>query len=606
MKQFNPKLNLDISAKFTLIVILLLLLYPILFGFPFKIIGADTLGYYLYLPQTFIEGDLAMSSTDAATSALIKYHNTNILYQVHLVEDTGNHVIQYSSGMAFIYMPFFLIAHAFASIFGYTTDGYSLPYSWSLIIASYTMTIVGLVYLRLFLLKLFNPSITAITVVLIAFGTNYFITQSQSPGLPHIHLFAFYAALIYYTIRWHESNKLKHAVLIGILLGWMILIRPTEIIAILIPILWGIHNKATLKNKLILLKNNIKHVLIITIIIISILFVQCLYWYHVTGHFIFNSYMNNGEGLHLEYPHTIDFLFSYRKGWFIYTPLMILPFIGVFTKGDFKNSWITPFLVVTIIAIYVSSSWSVWWYAGSFSQRTMVQTYPLFAIGLASFLVMISKSLKRKIIFVPVIILVTLLNLFQSWQYIQYILPPDRITKDFYWAIFGKTEAPLHVGRLLSVNREEEVFDRNKLEAFWTDKARDEEGNIIIDQHLTADNEWGKGIETPYRETCKSEYCWYEITFEAFIPEHSDPFQIELVADMAYNNKHYGYVSYVLGENENFKTEQWCHYTYHYISPHPRTPTVWFRTFVWGKKHEIFIRNFSVTSFIEKESQNLN
>jgi hypothetical protein len=41
---------------------------------------------------------------------------------------------------------------------------------------------------------------------------------------------------------------------------------------------------------------------------------------------------------------------------------------------------------------------------------------------------------------VPVISFVLVLNLFQTWQYCNSILDPERMTEAYYWSIFGKTE----------------------------------------------------------------------------------------------------------------------------------------------------------------------
>src|SRR5690606_14458539 len=118
--------------------------YPLIYGFPLSFIGYDTLGYYLYLPQFFIEQDIAIENTDAVNAAINHYKSSHMLYQVHYVEETGNHVIQYSAGLALVFAPFFLLGHFFAWAFDYPMDGYSLPYAWAMIICGYFYTVVGI------------------------------------------------------------------------------------------------------------------------------------------------------------------------------------------------------------------------------------------------------------------------------------------------------------------------------------------------------------------------------------------------------------------------------------------------------------------------------
>lgn len=600
MKSLLNLLKSDFSAQVVAGLVLLLLLYPFIYGFPLSFIGYDTLGYYLYLPQLFIEGDLALSNTDAVHEAISHYNSSHVFYQAHYVESTGNHVIQYSAGLALVFAPFFLIGHLFAWILGYQMDGYSLPYAWAMIICGYFYTVVGLIFLRKLLIKLFSPKIAGWTIVLIVLGTNYFNIQTHSLGLTHIYLFAFYAALIYYTIRWHENFKLVHAVLIGVLIGWMVLIRPTEIFAAFIPLLWGVYNRQSLISKWHLIVKNGRSILLLIGYATAIIFIQMLYWKHVTGQFVYYSYRNPGEGFNLDHPHLMEFLFSYRKGWFLYTPIMLLAFFGPFVNTVNRQKWIVPFVLLSAVTIYVSSSWSAWWYAASFSQRTMVQLYPFLAIGIAALLTWLSQKRNLLIPSSIVIAILLCLNLFQSWQFMKGILPPDRITKDFYWAIFGKTSIPAETFDLLSIDRSTAVFNQNRYDPFWS---KNLEGLPSEVQHLKGDDEWGEGIKIPFEETCDSDHCWYEIEFDAFVPKDNDSLETQLICHLTHVDDPYGYTSFPLGHHPDFKFDEWVHYSFMWLSPHPRLREDRFITFLWGRKQELFFKNFKVTSYVEKDKR---
>jgi hypothetical protein len=86
-----------------------------------------------------------------------------------------------------------------------------------------------------------------------------------------------------------------------------------------------------------------------------------VYWKMYAGTFLYNTYNNPGEGLFLSWPHTMDFLFSFRKGWFIYTPVMILALIGLFLPSANRKGYFNAVLFFVLVNIYILSCWSNWW-----------------------------------------------------------------------------------------------------------------------------------------------------------------------------------------------------------------------------------------------------
>ena len=79
-------------------------------------------------------------------------------------------------------------------------------------------------------------------------------------------------------------------------------------------------------------------ILLFCFLIICIASIQLGYWKYTSGKFIINPYgaSNAGEGLELLNPHLLEVLFSFRKGWFIYTPLMLFTLVGF--KELYKNN----------------------------------------------------------------------------------------------------------------------------------------------------------------------------------------------------------------------------------------------------------------------------
>ena len=72
-----------------------------------------------------------------------------------------------------------------------------------------------------------------------------------------------------------------------------------------------------------------------------------LYWKHIMGTFFFYSY--DQEGFFFGNSHVLDGLLSYRKGWFIYTPIMAhCPNWLVCSQHRFKTLKINAVLLLLI------------------------------------------------------------------------------------------------------------------------------------------------------------------------------------------------------------------------------------------------------------------
>ena len=448
-------------SKYAILIICLILVVFRIIIPPENVLSWDVFGYYLYLPAKFIYRDLALINQEWLTHLIDKYETTATLYQAVKMPN-GNWVIKYTMGLAILFAPFFFIAHLLAGILDYPADGFSLPYQYSITMGAIVYLLVGLIYFRKILLHFFNERTTILLILIIVFGTNYFqLAVSGGILLSHIFLFTLYAILIWYTIRWHKKAKPKYALIIGITMGFIFLIRPSEIVCVLIPILWNIKDERSLFEKLDLLKSNYAHVLLALLFIIITGTPQLVYWKLITGKFLFYSYTNAGEGFEFLSPYTFDFLFSFRKGWFIYTPIMIFSMVGFYHL--YKNNRFIFFatLIFFLFDLWIISSWSTWWYAGgSFSSRSLVPAYTVLALPLGYFI----EHIKRKS-FLTITILsflgtfCVLLNLFQTWQFDKGIISGQRMTRAYYFAIFGKTTVSEADKKLLLVERSVETYE---------------------------------------------------------------------------------------------------------------------------------------------------
>jgi len=562
------------------------------------IISWDVLAHYLYLPATFIYDDPGIKDHDGMFARIEQYGLSTTFYQV-VKHENGNHIIKTTSGLSVILSPFFFAAHAAAHLGAGPADGFSRPYQFAVMLSSVLFIILGLVYVRKILKKLFDDK-TALTVLLIlSFGTNLYITFTTITSV-HLYMFGLYAFFIWQVIRWHEDPDRRKAFVIGVTAGFITLLRPTDAICMLIPLLWGIYDLASFRKKIILFATHFTHVLLLIAGGIITLLPQIIYWKATTGSFIYYSYATPGEGLDFFNPYIYEVLFSFRKGWLIYTPIMLFALGGFISLFKHMKTAFYPILIFTLLNIFLISSWSCWWYADSFGHRAFIHTYPLMAIPLGAFVFDILKRV-RLFTFLSffVMVLFVFLNLFQTKQFSKGIIHPSRMTAEYYWAVFGKRSMPeQETQKLMLIERsfaaEEQIADPDRYfvkHQFTVDFSQMPE---VPTEQLYADSSGMKGvvlnqdyIYTPawqraYFDMTNAEHLYFKIKTKVFL--YHDPIEnpFSLVVHFTHKGGPYKYRT-LDSENPalNLKVNEWNDMELLYLSPEIRTPHDKFSVYFW-------------------------
>lgn len=601
------------KLSFYTVLFLSLLLVGTRLASPAKnVLGWDVMGYYLYLPAIFIHDDLTIQDREWVDTAIEKYHLTGTFYQA-VKQPDGRYVMRYTSGLALLNAPFFFVAHGIAGMAGYEQDGFSPPYQWGMLIGSLFYTLIGIWLCRKLLLRYFDDRTTAVLLALLVLATNYFQITVFAATLVHGYLFTLYVILLLHTAKWHERPNIRSAFMIGLMTGLITLIRPNELVIILIPILWGItgFNK-TIKEKLNLVFNKFGHVIVLGTGALIGGCIQLIYWKYATGHWLYYSYQDPGVGFDFKSPHTIDFLFSYRKGWLVYTPVMLLAVVGFYYlwKNNRKLFW--AFTAYFIINLYIVSSWSVWWYAGgSYSSRSMVSSYAMLLIPLGYLLQQLWQKKPLVILSAVIFVLLAVLNLFQMWQFNMGILDGERITGKYYWRVFGKTSVNKDDVQLLLVPRSTETIEKmpgnvefirrnvlhldfNKpgdgLKNYSDNFGYNSTGSLRMDNEM----EFSPGLNIKYNEITQKEYAWIKATVRVFVPDSAEG-SFPMLA-MAFHHKDAAY-KYRSTEflNPSLKKGQWNLISLEYQTPEVRSVEDNLKVYVWNRDRKtVFIDDLVV------------
>jgi hypothetical protein len=406
-----------------------------------KIIQNDVVSYYAYLPAGIIFNDLTFSFMQDLPA---DFDGTIWLQTA----PNGKPILRMTMGLAILWIPFFLLAHVTAHLAGVSALGYSWPYSLSIFIAALFYLFAGLYFLRKILLQYVSDVVAAITLAIVVLATNLMYYVISEPGMTHVYNFSLIIIFLYLSITWINKPSIKNSLFLGILAGLIILIRPVNGIILLFPALIEIRSFKDFLNRI---AAKWKMILVAAIAVLLVLLPQMLYWKAQTGHYIFNSYMDAGVFYFLD-PDIINGLFSYRKGWLIYTPVMIFALAGLIWMKKEAPVLFFPMLLFVILNIYIIYSWWCWWYGGSFGSRPMIDSYGILAIPLA---ILIQKVFMNNIWMRGSILIVIvgflLLNQFQMTQYRTSLLHWDSMTKEAYWGIFGRITFPENYAQMIKV-----------------------------------------------------------------------------------------------------------------------------------------------------------
>lgn len=415
------------------------------------VLSWDIFGYYSYLPGLFY-GDLG--KLDAIQGLITKYDPCPGIFPGYQLAN-GNFILKYSSGLAILYAPFFGIAHIWAKTGGYLVDGMSHPYQASIAWGCMLYALAGLWVVRKFLLRYFEDKIVAITIICVAIGTHYLNYASFDSPMSHGPLFLFFALILLFTDNWYKNPTLKNSFILGLTCGFAVMTRPTEIFCLLLLFFWKIEsiNKASIKARYqFLFKDNwaVMKWFIIAFIIGGL--PQMLYWQIYAGRPLEYSYQ--GEFFNFNGKYLLKCFFSYRKGWLVYTPMMIFALVGLYQIYKKERLLFNSIILFFIFNTYVIFSWKCWWYGGGFGQRAMIDSYPVLMIPMAVFWREMWQDWKKWLALAFACFFVWL-NLFQHWQAHGGGFETDNMTSAFYWRIFGNTKVDDKIDRKLLDTEEE-------------------------------------------------------------------------------------------------------------------------------------------------------
>ncbi|MFK7970272.1 MAG: hypothetical protein AB8F95_07890 [Bacteroidia bacterium] len=426
------------------------------------LLTGDASGYYQYLPAATLHGDLNDPRKSAALRVFYSINTPVPPDSALLPHPTGRYIgedtmmIKYTMGVAIMQSPFFVLGHITAWITGHDRDGYSPPYRYWVSFGKVAYVLLGLWWLGQLLISIFDKKAASLSLLLIALATQLFFFTCVHQSMSHPFLFMLYCGLMLATHRWYAAGKekgrgsafslksstTKAALAIGFAAGMITLTRPTELICLFIPLLYGVGG---LSAKFAYWGNRWRDILAAIGVFALCAVPQIVYWKLVSGQWVFYSY--GDEGFDFLDPELLNGLFSYKNGWLVYAPAMIFALLGMLVllfpnKKQHNNpkAWRWPVWLFVPIHIYITYSWWCWNYINGFGSRPMVQAGAMLSIPLALFVAWSFRFSISRWLFTGLAALLIISNIFQSWQFYHGILFSEDANRAYFWEIIGTTE----------------------------------------------------------------------------------------------------------------------------------------------------------------------
>ncbi len=552
-----------------------------------QIIDSDAKGYYMYLPHIFLDHSLSHQQTDNR----------------YIFNLEGGAVNKYFGGTALMMLPFFGLGYSIAYLQGDDLDGYSPPFQKAISIAGIFYFLAGLFFLSR-LLRLFeiHDSIIAIVLLLIAFGTNLLTYAIISPGMSHVYSWFVITAFLFVVKKLIQTKRTKYLYSGAILFGIIVLIRPLNgLILFAVPFLTDSYTEF---KSFIKTNSALKSTIIAFILVTAIVIIQPVLWYIQSGSFFIWSYKD--EGFNFTRPQIVKVLFSFRKGLFIYTPMVLLALAGSlfwFRKNRFRFNSLFIFL---IILLYFISSWWNWYYGPSFSQRPFVEFYAIAGLLLAALFTHI-RTLIAKISIYFLAIAFVVLNMVQTYQYKYYILSTWDMSFEKYNYVFLKTSEQYRSclggnDDLVPYNSNLKLcyhghfgFEQNKNECSVSQTLYDPVSRSIVADY--SGREFDVLVEPPVTDSMLTDRGLFaEIHLSRFENDRSSCSYSYFVIDYSDSqSKNYYYYAFLVNETPSMKTASWKNISYTVELPKLQSADDIIKLYVWNpKKLSFYIDNLDI------------
>ena len=267
-----------------------------------SIIRSDGIGYSSYLRLLVVHHTLDFE----------QLQNLEQLYGVLRAPRTGRLACQYPIGTAIAELPFFLVGHIVAQVWKYPIDGWSAPYQWSIFAAGMFWFCVGILASWTFVANRTSPGLASIAILTVVFGTNLFHYAVGEPSMSHVYAFGVLGLMLLLGDCFWRAPSAKWALTLGLSVGFLFSIRNYDILFAPVALYPALYPA------------NLQKVKLFGPVFVAGAFLAMLPHFLIVTYYLGAPWANTYWMAPLNWTHSQLglVLFSVRKGWFFWTPVV--------------------------------------------------------------------------------------------------------------------------------------------------------------------------------------------------------------------------------------------------------------------------------------------
>ena len=363
---------------------------------PYKI-EADGKYYYQYLVSGFYDHDFDF--TNNYRQPKYKWMATELdhyLLRDMVNPETHRPVNLFSTGVAILWTPFFVVVYTLANLlswigFDIDLNPWSKFFQYGVMLSSLFFAWLTLRMFRDILQQYFDKQVLVISLILVVFLSPFFYYAAIESSMSHIYDVFSYTLLLWLIFKARQENYQAGLWKIGMAAALCILVRtqnaPT--IALLGLMLWFDYYQVT------------KRWVSVPLFVALFAFLVSIAPFPLTNLYLFGKLFAVPQGSHFMLwgnPQLLNVWFSWRNGFFSYHPLLLVGLVGyvgwvtqMFRQHHPLRYWWLTLLVAFLVQSYINACVIDWWAGHSFGQRRLLSSLPLFVVGIGNVIAQLRK-----------------------------------------------------------------------------------------------------------------------------------------------------------------------------------------------------------------------
>lgn len=281
-------------------------------------------------------------------------------------------------GSGLVWTPLYAVGHVVELIAPKSNDQPRGAGPWEKAITSLGIVALGIggIALTWVMVRNLFGRIAAWWAVLVAvLGGPLFFYMLIFPLMSHVTSFAATALFLWGWNRTRGERSRAQWILLGLLMGWLVAIRPQNVVCAMVFVVEGIA----------ILRGHerwiwMRRAALGAVASLLAFLPQMLLWWRLYGHPL---QLPKIEEMHWLAPRLGAFLFSDYHGLLIWTPAMALAVVGapMLIRRDHALGW--GIVAVLVLQIYLNAANEVWWAGGSFSNRRFADVAAFVAVAMS-------------------------------------------------------------------------------------------------------------------------------------------------------------------------------------------------------------------------------